>query len=152
LTPQPHHRIVSRIQRLLESFEIYIQLTTQTFENFCSYESPRPFRIDGVDPSFAESLDYYILCTIVVSATFTAKTLPPLSYSVHDEDKPILCFLIQAETRCQDELSIPQIVCTSNPEEYAWFHSIDQDRMVLTDGIHNQAIQCIEGEGTRMGV
>jgi hypothetical protein len=83
----------------------------------------------------------------------TAKTVSSLLYSVHDEDKPILCYLIQTETNNnngnQDEMSIPQIVCTSNPEEYAWFHGIDQDRMVFTDGIHNQALQCVEGESPR---
>jgi hypothetical protein len=96
---------------------------------------------------------------------FATKTVSSISYSVHDEDKPIMCYLIQTEAKkkktinnnnnnnnnnnYQDEASIPQIVCTSNPEEYAWFHGIDQDRMVLTDGIYNQAFQCVEGESPR---
>jgi hypothetical protein len=78
-----------------------------------------------------------------------SETVSSLSYSVHDEDKPILCYLIQTERNNNDEWIIPQFVCTSNPEEYAWFHGINEDRMILTDGVHDQALRCVEGESSR---
>jgi hypothetical protein len=81
-----------------------------------------------------------------------------LAYSVHDEDKPILCYLISTSTTTtttnnddeqQQQPMIPQIVCTSNPEEYAWYYGIDEEQMVLTDCIHDAALQCVEGESPR---
>jgi hypothetical protein len=70
-----------------------------------------------------------------------------LSYSVHDEDKPVQCFLIQTDDN--SNTVIPQIVCTSNPEEYAWYHGIDEEQMVPTDGMHDKALQCVEHESPR---
>jgi hypothetical protein len=43
----------------------------------------------------------------------------------------------------------PRVVCTGNPEEYAWFHGIRSDDMVPTDGIHDEATQCTYGESPR---
>ena len=95
------------------------------------------------------------LCPVTA---FTTTTLlspisqhPPhtsLSYSVHDEDKPIQCFLIQTDDD-KDVVLTPQIVCTPNPEEYAWFNGLDKDQLVPTDGIHDEALQCVEYESPR---
>ncbi|CAB9504844.1 expressed unknown protein [Seminavis robusta] len=71
-----------------------------------------------------------------------------LFYSVKDEDKPIECFLVFTE----DDDSVaapPQVVCTSQPDEYAWFNGIKRDNLVPTDGVHEHAVQCVEGESPR---
>ena len=37
------------------------------------------------------------------------------------------CFLI-----LDDDLTPPRVICTCQPEEYAWFHGIDPNNMVET--------------------
>jgi hypothetical protein len=83
--------------------------------------------------------------------TWSSPSSTSLAYSVHDEDKPILCYLIQPTTTSTDDNAsgIPQIVCTSNPEEYAWFYGIDKEQLILTHGIHDAALQCVEGASPR---
>ncbi|KAG7337873.1 hypothetical protein IV203_025937 [Nitzschia inconspicua] len=96
------------------------------------------------------SLFIILLSRVVASfapVSFPARFQSSLAYSIHDEDKPILCYLIT--TTDDDNGGIPQVICTSNPEEYAWYHGIDKEQMVLTDGIHDHALQCVKGESPR---
>jgi len=49
-----------------------------------------------------------------------------------------------------DELSLgkddkPEIVCTSEPEDYAWFNGIDPNKMRETDGTEEGTEECVEG-------
>jgi hypothetical protein len=77
-------------------------------------------------------------------------TTTTLSYSVHDENKPMECFLvIRTEDESNNVVGPPQVICTSQPEEYAWFYGIDQQNLVKTDGVHAHAHLCVEGESPR---
>mmetsp|Transcript_24129 Transcript_24129/g.42823 ORF Transcript_24129/g.42823 Transcript_24129/m.42823 type:complete len:133 (-) Transcript_24129:2817-3215(-) len=75
-----------------------------------------------------------------------------LAYSVHDEDRPIQCFLIQQKSKDENDegnYNSVQVICTSNPDEYAWFNGIEPEQMVPTDGIYDEAVQCVEGASPR---
>ena len=41
------------------------------------------------------------------------------------------------------------VVCTAEPEEYAWFNGIDEKKMRPTDGSETGATECIEGASPR---
>ena len=43
----------------------------------------------------------------------------------------------------------PTVVCTAEPEEYAWFNGIDEKKMRPTDGTETGATECIEGASPR---
>jgi hypothetical protein len=85
----------------------------------------------------------------------TTTTASSLEYSVHDEDKPIQCFLLQVDADHDDASpspspSPPEVICTSNPDEYAWFNGIQREDMIpATDGIYDEAVQCVQGESPR---
>eukprot|EP00978_Attheya_sp_CCMP212_P013553 scaffold34015_cov54-Attheya_sp.AAC.4 len=59
-----------------------------------------------------------------------------------DAPDPIECFVVNDETEGQD----PQVVCTSEPEEYAWFNGIKPSEMKPTDGVAQEGFnECVEG-------
>jgi hypothetical protein len=91
-----------------------------------------------------------------ISGSRFPTTTTTLSYSVHDENKPMQCFLVVGTQQDDDEdddnnnlIRSPRVICTSQPEEYAWFYGIDQENLVKTDGIHAHAHLCVEGESPR---
>ena len=43
----------------------------------------------------------------------------------------------------------PTVVCTAEPEEYAWFNGIDEKKLRPTDGTETGATECIEGASPR---
>ena len=95
-----------------------------------------------------------------------------LAYSVHDEEKPIQCFIVYGDDinlsrkhnkkkrrRGKHDLKadledlepeIPKVVCTSNPDEYAWFNGIKPDQLVPTEIVHAARLEsCEEGASPR---
>ena len=103
----------------------------------------------------------------------TSGTSTMLPYSVHDEDKPIQCFIVydddihnmsrkqkkkrrgKNDVQADDllealETEIPKVVCTSNPDEYAWFNGIKPDRLIPTETVHAARLEsCEEGSSPR---
>ena len=73
------------------------------------------------------------------------------------EKKEIECYIIDPEVICDDNGDCavsddekPTVVCTSEPEEYAWFNGIDEERMHKTDGnVDIGATECVEGASPR---
>ena len=62
------------------------------------------------------------------------------------------CFLIENEdedTNESFEMEEPTVVCTSEPEEYAWFNGIDEKKMKPTNGTETGATECVEGASPR---
>lgn len=43
----------------------------------------------------------------------------------------------------------PRVVCTSEPEEYAWFNGIDPNHLIPTDGTETGSMECVEGASPR---
>jgi len=59
-----------------------------------------------------------------------------------DAPAPIECFVVNDATEGED----PQVVCTSEPEEYAWFNGIKPSEMKSTDGAAQEGFnECVEG-------
>jgi len=61
------------------------------------------------------------------------------------DDYDVTCYIVNEEEIITDHEK-PHVVCTSEPEEYAWFNGIDPKMMVETDDAMEGAVECKEGE------
>ena len=68
----------------------------------------------------------------------------------------VQCYLIEDDDENQDGESggdlaseKPTVVCTSEPEEYAWYNGLNENQMKPTDGTDTGATECIEGASPR---
>lgn len=68
--------------------------------------------------------------------------------SNNNDDPSIECFVIHENTPEENE---KVIICTSEPDEYAWFNGIDRDAMKpATDRDYNASLsECVEGASPR---
>ena len=64
------------------------------------------------------------------------------------DEEVVQCYLIENEDD-EEEDEKPSVVCTSEPEEYAWFNGIDEKKMKPTDGTETGATECVEGASPR---
>ncbi|KAL7464446.1 hypothetical protein ACHAXS_004783 [Conticribra weissflogii] len=64
------------------------------------------------------------------------------------EDYDVTCYVVNDE-EIITEGEKPHVVCTSEPEDYAWFNGIDPKNMRETDGTMEGAEECVEGESYR---
>ena len=62
----------------------------------------------------------------------------------NDEDD-VTCYVTNDE-EIVTEGEKPNIVCTSEPEEYAWFNGVDPKAMRKTDGTQEGTDSCVEVE------
>lgn len=62
-----------------------------------------------------------------------------------DNDEDVTCYVTNDE-EIVTEGEKPKVVCTSEPEEYAWFNGVDPKAMRKTDGTLEGTEQCIEVE------
>mmetsp|Transcript_29710 Transcript_29710/g.38855 ORF Transcript_29710/g.38855 Transcript_29710/m.38855 type:complete len:123 (+) Transcript_29710:266-634(+) len=82
-------------------------------------------------------------------ATFALRNPTSLVFlSKPDDQAPIECYLTNEEEVVIDG-ETPQVICTSEPEEYAWFNGIDPDKMKKTDGMEEGKLECVEGSSPR---
>ena len=65
-----------------------------------------------------------------------------------DQEAALECFIVNF-FEVEEEGATPHVVCTSQPEEYAWFNGIDREAMKETDGILQGALECVEGASPR---
>lgn len=65
-----------------------------------------------------------------------------------EEEAEIECFIVNDEM-VQTEGEKPEVVCTSEPEDFAWFNGIDPDALKPTDGTEEGATECVEGASPR---
>jgi hypothetical protein len=56
----------------------------------------------------------------------------------------IECYLVTDEA-VLGEGEPPKVVCTSEPEDYAWFNGIDPAKLLKTDTVSELATECVEG-------
>lgn len=69
-------------------------------------------------------------------------------------DAAVECFIIEPD---EDDDSIdyqdsPKVVCTSEPQEYAWMNGIDESRLKPTDDdgdVYEEKMECVEGASPR---
>uniref|UniRef100_A0A7S2EB08 Ig-like domain-containing protein n=1 Tax=Trieres chinensis TaxID=1514140 RepID=A0A7S2EB08_TRICV len=65
-----------------------------------------------------------------------------------DSESPVECYVVNDEL-VQTEGENPQVVCTSEPDEYAWFNGLEPNQMKPTDGTESGATECVEGASPR---
>lgn len=94
------------------------------------------------------------LSTIVSSfsvggmSTRQLKQRTALASSVDDE-KVIQCFIVNA-FEVDEEGAFPEVVCTPEPDEYAWFNGLSREAMQPADGVYGQDfLECVEGHSPR---
>ncbi len=61
---------------------------------------------------------------------------------------PIECYLV-TDQAVVAEGDPPKIVCTSEPEEYAWFNGIDPKKLHKTNAVSELSTECVEGASPR---
>ena len=66
----------------------------------------------------------------------------------NDQPPAIECFLV-TDQAVVAEGDPPKIVCTSDPDEYAWFNGIDPKKLHKTDVVSEFATECVEGASPR---
>jgi hypothetical protein len=68
--------------------------------------------------------------------------------SVTDDEKDVECFLVNDEDVVKNGAT-PGVVCTSEPDEFAWFNGLDSLALLPTDGMSEDALECVEGASPR---
>ena len=65
-----------------------------------------------------------------------------------DDEKVIQCFIVNA-FEVDEEGAFPEVVCTPEPDEYAWFNGLSRESMRPADGINEGSLECVEGYSPR---
>ncbi len=68
--------------------------------------------------------------------------------STVDDDKALQCFIVNA-FEVEEEGATPEIVCTPEPDDYAWFNGLDRESMSPADGKYEDFLECVEGASPR---
>ena len=76
--------------------------------------------------------------------TFKAPSRVISRSAANSDEEPVECFVVNNEM-VETEGEKPQVVCTSEPEEFAWFNGIERNAMRPTDGTEEEAEECVEG-------
>ena len=68
-----------------------------------------------------------------------------------DDLSEMQCFIVNQDLLDEEmEGHFPEVVCTTAPEEYAWFNGIDAEALVPTDGqVVEGTVECVEGHSPR---
>ena len=66
-----------------------------------------------------------------------------------DDTKPVECFVVIDEELEVTEGATAQVVCTSEPEEYAWLNGLEVDALKPIDDsmkpVLESTVECVEG-------
>eukprot|EP00429_Kryptoperidinium_foliaceum_P041575 CAMPEP_0176120056 /NCGR_PEP_ID=MMETSP0120_2-20121206/60378_1 /TAXON_ID=160619 /ORGANISM="Kryptoperidinium foliaceum, Strain CCMP 1326" /LENGTH=128 /DNA_ID=CAMNT_0017454489 /DNA_START=99 /DNA_END=485 /DNA_ORIENTATION=+ len=65
-----------------------------------------------------------------------------------DDQEAIQCFIVNS-FEVDEEGVEPEIVCTSDPDNYAWFNGINKDDMKPADCERDGYLECVEGASPR---
>ncbi|KAL7526114.1 hypothetical protein ACHAWF_001635 [Thalassiosira exigua] len=94
-------------------------------------------------------------------ASFSTKMVSPLSMGARmslglrsstervadtsEDTDDVTCYVVN-DQEIVTEGEKPHVVCTSEPDDYAWFNGIDPNTMRETDGASEGTENCVEGE------
>ena len=85
--------------------------------------------------------------TATATTTTTCKEDDPAE---HMYDVPDHCYVIYPPHAHAAKEEPPTVVCTNDPEEFAWFNGLDVEDLIPTDaGTSEQALECHEGASPR---
>ena len=71
------------------------------------------------------------------------------SASVDDDEKAMECFFVYTD-EVVNEGATPEVACTTQPDEYAWFNGVDREKLIPTEGeVLDGAVECVEGASPR---
>eukprot|EP00985_Skeletonema_marinoi_P005058 scaffold2188_cov106-Skeletonema_marinoi.AAC.2 len=65
--------------------------------------------------------------------------------AIAEDTDDVTCFIVNDE-EIITEGEKPHVVCTSEPDDYAWFNGVDPKNMRETNGAIEGAENCVEGE------
>ena len=67
-----------------------------------------------------------------------------------DKEKAIQCFIVNA-FEVDEEGAEPEIVCTPEPDEYAWFNGLEREHMkpAASAAASDEYLECMEGASPR---
>mmetsp|Transcript_70116 Transcript_70116/g.106026 ORF Transcript_70116/g.106026 Transcript_70116/m.106026 type:complete len:148 (+) Transcript_70116:94-537(+) len=84
-------------------------------------------------------------------------TSPKNKQHRQSSEPPMECYLVEEDDEEVDDFESenslayqkPRVVCTTAPDEYAWFNGIDPERLIPTDATETGALECVEGASPR---
>jgi hypothetical protein len=86
---------------------------------------------------------------VVVTPAATNTALSVSSQELEQQEQALQCFVVNFDM-VQEDGETPEVFCTSEPEEFAWFHGMDLQKLKSTDIIKDEAFQeCVEGASPR---
>mmetsp|Transcript_11547 Transcript_11547/g.16566 ORF Transcript_11547/g.16566 Transcript_11547/m.16566 type:complete len:134 (+) Transcript_11547:51-452(+) len=62
-----------------------------------------------------------------------------------EDTDDVTCFIVNDE-EIITEKEKPHVVCTSEPDDYAWFNGVDPENMREVDGVVEGVENCVQGE------
>mmetsp|Transcript_41655 Transcript_41655/g.71313 ORF Transcript_41655/g.71313 Transcript_41655/m.71313 type:complete len:133 (+) Transcript_41655:187-585(+) len=68
--------------------------------------------------------------------------------AVEEDTDDVTCYVVNDE-EIVTEGEKPHVVCTSEPDDYAWFNGVDPQNMREAHGEEEDAELCVEGESFR---
>uniref|UniRef100_A0A7S0FBF9 Ig-like domain-containing protein n=1 Tax=Sundstroemia setigera TaxID=3005 RepID=A0A7S0FBF9_9STRA len=83
----------------------------------------------------------------IFSSNHNTKIFSEIKSSPKDRDE-IECYVVN-DVDVKVNGDSPEIVCTSEPEEYAWFNGIEPESMKKTDRMSEGKTECVEGSSPR---
>ncbi len=92
----------------------------------------------------ASSPTSYILFSSPIKTSAMDSSNAVVNNEDNDEDD-VTCYVTNDE-EIVTEGEKPNVVCTSEPDEYAWFNGVDPKAMRKTDGTEEGTEECIEVE------
>lgn len=65
-----------------------------------------------------------------------------------DDEKAIQCFIVNA-FEVEEEGAVPEVVCTPEPDDYAWFNGLERESMKPVEQTSEEFLECVEGASPR---
>ena len=87
----------------------------------------------------------------VVGRESAMRTMPVATtklFAKVDDEKAIQCFIVNA-FEVEEEGAEPEVVCTPEPEDYAWFNGLERDAMKPMEESNEKFLECVEGASPR---
>jgi hypothetical protein len=100
----------------------------------------------------AASSAFVIPTTPRATTTFVLRINQPHASdpAASEGEHPIECFVVNDLEIQMGEEEVPLVVCTSEPDEYAWFNGIEREAMrPATEKDAELTTECVEGASPR---
>jgi len=101
------------------------------------------------------AVDSFAIVTLSSRGQWWGVSLPGPTFETRlaasvDKEKAVQCFIVNA-FEVDEEGAEPEIVCTPEPDEYAWFNGLEREHMKPAQSVtaSGDFLECMEGASPR---